>query len=125
MLNFIGLWLYKPVCGPDPGAKMLSSPARQAYTRHIALTGLIAGSLLLLAAPARAGAAAQHAKPGRATGPEASAATTPSDASAPTRVSPYVLANRKRAQASRAVHSSAEPISVRGTHKAAGHGQRQ
>ena len=117
-------WLHdEPVRELDPGARMSSIPAKGICARRVAFVGLVAGSLLLLPVPA--GAATQRAKPVLASSGPADSSVSRSDASARTRVSPYVLANRHRTGASRATHSPAESLSVRRRQQAGGRGKQQ
>ena len=123
MLKFDGFLHDEPVRELDPGAGMPSSPAMRACARRMAFASLIAGSMLLL--PVLAGAATQRTKPVLAPPGPADSSVPQSDASARTRVSPYVLANRHRTGASRATHSPAESLSVRRRQQAGGRGKQQ
>jgi hypothetical protein len=105
----------EPICQAAPAMGIGFRVAMRDYARHIVLASLVAGSLLLL--PNQAEAAAQASTPANA------GVATSSAGSVGARVSPYAIANRQRAAASRPAHLPMLQLAVRGPHKSVSRGQ--
>jgi hypothetical protein len=108
------------ISGARRSADYLSRPELRTFARGATCAGAIALGLLLMSA--LAGAATQDVE--RAPEHRKPTSAAASAAAAQPRVSPYAMANRRRAEASRAVHSPV-PLSMRRPHRAARRGQSQ
>jgi hypothetical protein len=93
--------------------RMLAYPSTHGCAKLKSLSGWIAGILILL--PALAVASAQDEKAEQKAGSTSSIANVP--ITAKTKVSPYAIANLRRAEASKDLHAHAKPNSGRRSYK--------